>query len=121
MQEDRGHTNGTNGKHTNTKRGPVYTAPPLPTNITLTEPHAHHLTASGLTEATMREARLFSIESRDETISLLGRTHSLHAGPAIAIPFFEPGALQPYAYRVRPDVPRYDTRRKDAVKYDQPE
>jgi hypothetical protein len=123
MQGDRD-ANGT-GTHTNGKRGAngkaePYAVPPLPTNLTITEPHARHLATSGLTEATIRDARLYSIESRDETITLLGRTYSLHAGPAIVIPFFEPGAVQPYAYRVRPDAPRFDTKRKRTVKYDQP-
>jgi hypothetical protein len=110
---------------TESKRKPDYTPPPLPppTARTLTEAHRRHLReSSGLTDATIDAADLYSIETRDEAIALLGRTHPLHSGFAIAIPFHFPGAppLAPFAFRVRPDHPWYDKQRKRHAKYDQP-
>jgi hypothetical protein len=58
--------------------------------------------------------------TRDEASALLGRTHSLHRGDAIAFPLYWPGDVTPYAFRVRADTPRYDKRRDGTVKYDQP-
>lgn len=104
------------------KRKPEpYTPPPLPAARELTEAHRRHLYTSGLTDATIAAAELYSIESRDDSISLLGRTHSLHAGPAWVIPFYVPGAAAPWAYRVRPDSPRYNKQQQRDVKYDQPD
>lgn len=101
----------------------AYTPPPLPAARTLTDAHRRHLYTSGLTDATIAAAELYSIESRDEAIALLGRTHQLHSGPAIAIPFFPPAApgevVAPLAFRVRADKPRHDKQRKRDVKYDQ--
>src|SRR5262245_15456768 len=107
-------------KRSNGKTAEAYTAPAMPATRSITEAHRKHLATSGLTEQEISDAALYSIESRDETIALLGRTYSLHAGPAIVIPFFNPDAAEPYAYRVRPDEPRYDAKRKRTVKYDQP-
>ena len=120
MQGDGAASDSSTTTQPNGNHGAQYRPPPMPASRAITEAHTRHLHTSGLTDDTIRAANLYSIESRDETIALLGRTYALHAGPAFVIPFYEPGAAEPYAYRVRPDHPRYDAKRKRSVKYDQP-
>lgn len=106
-----------------------YVSPPLPSARPVTDAHREHLRrTSGLTDATIADAALWSVTTRNEAIALLGRTSNLPAGHAIAFPFFTPSTpTSPYAYRIRPDSPRQvsngkrsDSKTPRVVKYDQP-
>jgi len=97
-----------------------YVPPALPTTRVLHAAHVQHLYASGLSDATVTAADLYTVDTRDESAALLGRGYLLHRGSAIAFPLYWPGDVVPYAFRVRPDTPRIDKRRGGPVKYDQP-
>jgi hypothetical protein len=94
---------------------------PTPPLRTLSPEHCDHLAGSGLTAITLASAGLFTVTGRAEICQILRREYAIPPGPCIAFPFWEPGAAQPYAWRLRPDHPRLDTRKDPprAVKYDQ--
>lgn len=95
-----------------------YSPPPLPTELCLTPEHVAVMSACGISSESAAGAQLWTVTQHGEYERLLGRSRNLAVGPAIAFPFFEPGALTPYGYRVRPDFPRKQKSRP--VKYDQP-
>lgn len=106
-----------------TPENPVQKVPPLPAKREVNEKHAAQLTASGLSPETVELARIYS-EHDPHTIAALLRKHSWQRdrGSALIFPFFQPGDSEPYAYRVRPDRPRVETKgtKNREIKYEQP-
>jgi hypothetical protein len=88
----------------------------------LSPEHSAHLATSGLTANTLASAGLYTITARDEICRLLRRDYALPHGACIVFPFCEPGVVEPYGYRLRPDHPRLATQKDPPkpVKYDQP-
>lgn len=95
-----------------------YQPPALPAALTLTDSHLEHLATSGLDRSELDDAQVYSATDRLFIAELLGRSHTLPGGDAIVFPFIAPDEAQPYAYRVRPDLPRRGTD-NHVVKYDQ--
>jgi hypothetical protein len=88
----------------------------------LHEKHIAQLTASGLNPDTVELARLYT-EYEPRTIAALLRKRSWprHHGSALIFPFYEPGASEPYAYRLKPTHPRVEKRgsKNREIKYEQ--
>jgi len=94
--------------------------PPQPIRP-LSPEHSGHLATSGLSANTLASAGLYTITARDEVARLLRRDYGLPHGACIVFPFCEPGATEPYGYRLRPDHPRLNPQKDPPkpVKYDQ--
>ena len=113
-------------KKRQTTRGSAYRAPALPAVRFLSDAHRAHLRdTSGLNDETISLANVYSVDSRNEAIELLGRVSNLPRGSLLVLPFYLPGGAEPYAYRVRPDEPRVvraaeGEQKPRVVKYDQP-
>lgn len=93
----------------------------LPTARSLSTEHRAHLRSSGLTDETI-DANGFYSESVPARIAAILDWRKWTNGPAIVLPFFEPGASEPTLCRVRPDKPRSKESkgRTRSVKYEQP-
>lgn len=95
---------------------------PLPVQRELGDTHLEDLRGSGLTDATIAAAALYTERNARAVTQLLDRMYPAQSGPALVFPFFLPGADAPYAYRIKPTVPRVDRSRRGKprpVKYDQ--
>lgn len=100
--------------------GPTGSPPHTPLR-TLSPEHCEHLAGSGLSAITVASAGLYTIQGKAEICQHLRREYALPHGSAIVFPFVEPGATEPYGYRLRPDHPRLDSNKNPprAIKYDQ--
>jgi hypothetical protein len=100
----------------------LHEPPPLDKR-TLFDRHIAELKASGLTEETIRAAGIYSEERPHALTEICGRTYSSQQGASIVFPFHLPGAVRPYAFRIKPDRPRLGKPNRNGkrkpIKYDQ--
>jgi len=97
--------------------------PPLPAKREVSDRHRANLTASGLTPETVELAQLYTEGTAAELGKIMRRNWPRSYGSGLVIPFFTPGATEPYGYRCRPTYPRVEVKRngkKREVKYEQP-
>ena len=100
----------------------LHEPPPLDKR-TVSQHFVNDLRKSGLTDATIRAAGLYT-EDRPLALSeIIGRAYPKTCGPALVFPFHQPGKSHAYAFRVKPMHPRLGKpnragKRKD-IKYDQ--
>jgi putative DNA primase/helicase len=104
---------------TSTAARPPKTEPPPSDHIPgLLAHHHEQLRASGLTDATIKAAGIYSETSPTKLSAILGWTKSAKKiAPAIVIPFTNDEGVNGY-YRVRPDRPRLSGGKR--VKYESP-
>lgn len=91
----------------------------------ISEAHALMLRESGLSDETVRLAELETEQDHEIVCSHLGWTHrpgERTLGDCLVFPCIEPGQTIPYAYRVRPDKPRSESRdgKERVRKYESP-
>lgn len=79
--------------------------------------HLRHLRESGLSDATITAAGIYSETSPAKLAQLLGWRYATKIAPAIVIPFVDSRGANGY-YRIRPDRPR--TIKGKPVKYESP-
>ena len=95
----------------------------LPVKRELFPKHREQLEASGLNAETIALACVYSEGNTARLSELIGYKWGPFRGNAIVFPFYEPGASEPYGYRLKPDKPRKNGKKKDGtpkfVKYDQ--
>ncbi len=106
------------------KKPPRLSVVALPVKREVSEKHLEGLRASGLTDETITAAQLYTESRSAELAQLVGRrTWPRVCGAALVFPFILPGETEPYAYRVRPTIPRVTGHKRDGspkhAKYDQ--
>jgi len=94
---------------------------PLPLKREVSPAHLADLRASGLDDATIALAELYTEPNARTLTQMLERAYVRACGPALVFPVYLPGAAEPHAYRIKPTNPRTEKRRGKTrtVKYDQ--
>ena len=120
-----GTTNGSaNGRQPRArKRAAVAAVVDLPAQRDVSAEHLENLRASGLSDATIEAACLYTERHAARLKDLAQRRWPSSMGHALVFPFYLPGADKPHAYRLRPSHPRIERKRNGkqrAVKYEQP-
>jgi hypothetical protein len=108
----------------NRKPKPPRVVVELPKKRELSERHLEHLATSGLTAETAQLAEFYTeINARAMAVILNRKAFPRMCGNGLVMPFYVPGAAEPYGYRIRPSVPRIVRRgtKEVRVKYEQPD